>query len=160
MYRIWYKPGNRWAISNAVCGPFDDPIYAQQAINRHATWPSEYEVRKIDAEPIVEERSTRDVRTDVGEGVPGAVGSEHGLGADSTASNKTHPEHYQSLRPEPIDCIEGWDLGPHLANVIKYVSRYGRKHSPMDTTDLRKARNYLTRYITLLETGTGSWDKS
>lgn len=78
-----------------------------------------------------------------------------GKGVDGNTSD---PLYYRALVPEPIECIEGWDLGPHLANVVKYVSRYGRKHSPGDTGDLRKALAYLTRYISLAETGRGSWE--
>lgn len=61
-----------------------------------------------------------------------------------------HPPHYIAGRAfEPIDVIEDWGLGFHLANVVKYVARAGRKDDEL--TDLRKARWYLERRIRQLE---------
>ncbi len=57
-----------------------------------------------------------------------------------------HPPHYALLQPEPIDVIEGWGLGFHLGNAVKYIARAGRKtESPIE--DLKKARFYLDREI-------------
>lgn len=70
---------------------------------------------------------------------------------DSSYLKKTHdpvnaPEYYTRLSPEPIDVIEAWGLGFHLAQVVKYVARAG--HKTMDPTqDLLKARFYLDRAI-------------
>lgn len=62
------------------------------------------------------------------------------------------PRHYSELDPEPIHVIERWGLCFHLAQVIKYVSRAGRKGGPGKfTEDLKKARWYLDRLITLME---------
>lgn len=56
-----------------------------------------------------------------------------------------HPAHYGgSADPyETIKVIEAWGLMESfcLANVVKYVSRAGRKGDAL--TDLRKARFYL-----------------
>jgi hypothetical protein len=41
--------------------------------------------------------------------------------------------------------IEAWELGFNLGNVIKYISRAGKKGSRID--DLKKAQWYLTREI-------------
>lgn len=61
-----------------------------------------------------------------------------------------YPAHYvEGRRIEPLEAITDWDLPYHLGNVVKYVSRAGRKGSALE--DLRKARMYLERYITLLE---------
>lgn len=57
------------------------------------------------------------------------------------------PPHYRDLQPEPIDVIEGWGLGFHLAQVIKYVARAGRKDPSKRLEDLRKAAWYLERLI-------------
>lgn len=63
-----------------------------------------------------------------------------------------HPHHYTADRHhEPIDVIEDWDLGYRLGNVVKYISRAGRKGPPLE--DLRKARWYLDREIAALERG-------
>lgn len=61
---------------------------------------------------------------------------------DTSAIN---PRHYADLTPEPIEVIEGWRLGFHLAQVIKYVARAGRKGDYLE--DLMKARWYLNRVI-------------
>lgn len=62
-----------------------------------------------------------------------------------------HPAHYAAGRKfEPIDVIEDWELGFHLGNTVKYISRAGRK-SKTPVTDLKKARWYLDREILRVE---------
>jgi hypothetical protein len=57
-----------------------------------------------------------------------------------------HPPHYKSGGIETIDFIEAKDLNYRLGNVIKYVSRAGKKASdPIE--DLEKAAWYLQREI-------------
>jgi len=56
-----------------------------------------------------------------------------------------HPAHYTFSRIEPIDAIEAWELGFHLGNAVKYITRAGRKGDKLQ--DLRKARWYLEREI-------------
>jgi len=65
-----------------------------------------------------------------------------------------HPSHYggKDNLYEAIKVIEAWELGFHLGNVAKYISRAGKKHKS-SVEDLRKARWYLDRYIELLEKG-------
>ena len=46
---------------------------------------------------------------------------------------------------EAIKVIEAWQLGFNLGNVIKYVSRAGKKDSELE--DLEKALLYLQREI-------------
>ena len=61
-------------------------------------------------------------------------------------SNVEHPSHYAAGRKyEPIDVIEDWDLGFSLGNVVKYISRAGRKNNAVE--DLEKARFYLNYAI-------------
>lgn len=60
------------------------------------------------------------------------------------------PDHYTSGGIETIDFIEAKGLGYHLGNVVKYISRAGKKHSRV-LEDLRKARWYLDREISRLE---------
>lgn len=56
----------------------------------------------------------------------------------------TAPTHYVKGRKiEPIDVIEAWDLSHHLACVVKYIARAGRKNPILE--DLRKAEWYLAR---------------
>jgi hypothetical protein len=57
-----------------------------------------------------------------------------------------HPPHYKTGGIETIDYIEAKDLNYRLGNVIKYVSRAGKKNSdPIE--DLEKAAWYLQREI-------------
>ena len=54
----------------------------------------------------------------------------------------TTPQHYKE-KVQPIDLIEAFDLNFNLGNVVKYVSRAGRKGDALD--DLEKAFYYLKR---------------
>jgi hypothetical protein len=54
----------------------------------------------------------------------------------------TTPNHYKQ-KVQPIDLIEAFDLNFNLGNVVKYVSRAGRKGEALD--DLEKAFYYLKR---------------
>lgn len=64
-----------------------------------------------------------------------------------------HPPHYGGAdNPyEAIKVIEAWGLGFCLGNVVKYISRAGRKGAAVE--DLKKARWYLDREITRMESG-------
>lgn len=65
-----------------------------------------------------------------------------------------HPEHYGGANNpyEAIKVIEAWDLGFNLGNVVKYVSRAGKKHRRAVgiREDLEKARWYLERELSNL----------
>lgn len=76
---------------------------------------------------------------------------------DKQFDDVQNPQHYTDSKIEVIDYIEDKNLGFCLGNVIKYVSRAGRKHS-VDKTDkektiedLKKAKWYLDRRIKELE---------
>ena len=68
-----------------------------------------------------------------------------------------HPDHYTSGKIEVIDFIEDQQLGFNLGNVVKYVSRSGKKKSKDRSLerkaleDLKKARWYLDREISQRE---------
>ncbi len=78
------------------------------------------------------------------------------------------PPHYRSQKAalltngnlippgglEAMQVIEAFDLGWHVANVVKYILRAGRKGP--STEDLKKAQMYLGRAIALAE---GAADK-
>ncbi len=59
-----------------------------------------------------------------------------------------HPDHYggEENTYEAIKVIEAWDLGFHLGNVVKYISRAGKKTNNT-REDLKKAKWYLERYL-------------
>ena len=60
-----------------------------------------------------------------------------------------NPEHYGGVdNPyEAIKVIENWDLGFHLGNTVKYISRAGKKDTDKELQDLEKAQWYLNRRI-------------
>lgn len=62
-----------------------------------------------------------------------------------------HPAHYGGGdNPyEAIRVVEAWQLDFCLGNVIKYISRAGKKGDALE--DLKKARWYLDRKISNLE---------
>ena len=62
-----------------------------------------------------------------------------------------HPKHYNHGKFEVIDVIEDWEVDFHIGNVIKYVSRAGRKNDDTEIQDLKKALWYLQRKIDILE---------
>jgi len=63
----------------------------------------------------------------------------------STSDSVRHPKHYTRGKIEVIDFIidQGFDFLE--GNVIKYLSRYKWKGSPLE--DLKKAQFYLERLI-------------
>lgn len=68
-----------------------------------------------------------------------------------------HPNHYNDGKIEVIDFIEDKNLGFHLGNAIKYISRAGKKHEQgmsnkqKEINDLRKAMWYINRKIDQLK---------
>lgn len=65
-----------------------------------------------------------------------------------------HPDHYGGDTPfEAIKVIEAWGLDQDfcLGNVIKYISRAGKKNNTLE--DLKKAQWYLNRKIENLSGG-------
>lgn len=57
-----------------------------------------------------------------------------------------NPSHYTDGGYETIDFIEKMQLGYHLGNVVKYISRAGKKSTdPIE--DLKKAMWYLERQL-------------
>ena len=65
-------------------------------------------------------------------------------------TNIERPAHYvEGRKYEPKDVIRDWDLNFNLGNVIKYVSRAGRKDNKI--VDLEKAKQYLQFEIDYLQ---------
>lgn len=64
-----------------------------------------------------------------------------------------HPEHYggEDNVYEAIKVIEAWDLGFCLGNVVKYISRAGKKDAGKLIQDLEKAKWYLDHEIDKLK---------
>lgn len=57
------------------------------------------------------------------------------------------PQHYAGTKIEVIDFIEDKELGFHLGNAVKYITRAGRKDPKKTLEDLKKAQWYLNRHI-------------
>jgi Protein of unknwon function (DUF3310) len=70
-------------------------------------------------------------------------------------SEVTHPQHYggKDNPHEAIKVITSWGLGFNLGNVVKYISRAGKKDPERLIQDLEKARFYLDYEINLLKNG-------
>ena len=64
-----------------------------------------------------------------------------------------HPEHYggEDNPYEAIKVIESWDLGFHLGNAVKYISRASKKSIDTELEDLKKSLWYIERKIQKLE---------
>lgn len=62
-------------------------------------------------------------------------------------SNVNHPSHYNQGKIEVIEFIEDKQLGFHLGNAVKYVSRAGKKDALKYVEDLEKAKWYIEREI-------------
>jgi hypothetical protein len=66
-----------------------------------------------------------------------------------------HPNHYGGKENvyEVIKVCEAWSLDKdaYLFNVVKYVARSGKKDQLKELEDLKKARFYLERKISNLE---------
>ena len=58
-----------------------------------------------------------------------------------------HPSHYTDGKIEVIDYIEDKNLGFHLGNAVKYISRAGKKDKSKTAEDIKKAIWYLNRYL-------------
>lgn len=56
-----------------------------------------------------------------------------------------HPSHYNFGKIEVIDFIEDQQLGFHLGNALKYITRARHKGDAID--DLKKAIWYLERFL-------------
>ena len=66
-----------------------------------------------------------------------------------TEPTKHVPEsryYTEGRRIEPLDVIEDWNLPHHLACVVKYIARFGRKEGE-GLEGLQKAQYYLERFI-------------
>jgi hypothetical protein len=80
---------------------------------------------------------------------------EHNPAADAAPDMVNSPPHYKDGGVETIDYIEAKGLSYNLGNVVKYVSRAGKKIggndklSVLESTiqDLEKAKWYLSREI-------------
>lgn len=64
----------------------------------------------------------------------------------SSLNKEVGGNHYKEFRIQPIEFIEGNDLGFSVGNIIKYVCRYKYKNGK---EDLLKAKHYIELLIEL-----------
>jgi len=85
----------------------------------------------------------------IGEGIDRAVDEN----SEEELELVDHPNHYGGVdaEHEVISVIEAWDLGFSLGNVVKYISRSGKKVGVDNIVDLEKAKWYLGRHIARLK---------
>lgn len=74
--------------------------------------------------------------------------SQH-IPAPKVVNQVEHPSHYNKGKYECIDVIEDWKLGFNLGNCLKYMCR--AEHKGKELEDLKKAKFYLERQISLRE---------
>ncbi len=68
------------------------------------------------------------------------------------AGDVYNPRYYKAPGvSETCDVITAWGLGYALGNVVKYISRAGKKDPGTELEDLKKARWYLEHRIRQLE---------
>ena len=67
--------------------------------------------------------------------------------SDMEGNNINHPSYYNDGKIEVIDFIEDKNLGFHLGNAVKYISRAGKKDPEKTIEDLKKAVWYINRQI-------------
>lgn len=58
-----------------------------------------------------------------------------------------HPSYYADGKYEVIDFIENYEMGFHIGNAVKYISRAGKKDFSKRIQDLEKAIWYLNRAL-------------
>ena len=67
------------------------------------------------------------------------------------ANNVIKPSHYKSGEFDVIAFCQKHDLGFEVGNIIKYVTRAGKKEGNSELQDLNKAMEYLKRRIEFVE---------
>ena len=61
--------------------------------------------------------------------------------------NELRPDHYKAGKGDVIDFCHNHDLNFTRGNIIKYVTRAGKKNKDKELEDLNKAKVYLEREI-------------
>ena len=63
--------------------------------------------------------------------------------ADKEDYQRPQVDHYQSGGIEPIDYITSHNMNFNCGNVVKYITRAGKKDGESVLKDLKKARDYI-----------------
>ena len=100
-----------------------------------------YKIRREDAKLGKPKITRKELLKEINPGLNALFGLEY-----KKPDLVNHPPHYRDGGIEVIDFIEAKDLNYRLGNVVKYVSRAGKKASD-PVQDLEKAAWYLQREI-------------
>lgn len=68
-------------------------------------------------------------------------------GTAANGETLLHQDYYSAGGIEPAEYIDAWNMNFNLGNVVKYVTRAGRKEGAEDLDDLKKAANYINREL-------------
>ncbi|AHL19003.1 DUF3310 domain-containing protein [Listeria phage LP-083-1] len=98
--------------------------------------------RNLNAEMLTEKES----RVIKKEAFDALVKPQHRMGDEIS-----QPTHYTTGGIEPIKFIQSHNMNFEKGNVIKYVTRAGKKEGQNEVKDLKKARQYLDFLIKKLE---------
>lgn len=101
-------------------------------------WRDEKNAKAAEAEPLTERAA---LLNELMPGLNALFGEEY---TPVQPDPVNHPPHYKAGGIETIDFIEAKQLGYHLGNVVKYISRAQHKGGMQD---LLKAQWYLNRAI-------------
>ena len=63
--------------------------------------------------------------------------------------SKQNPQHYRQGSIQPWDYIVAQNLGYLEGNVVKYISRAGKKDTESRLDDLLKAQAYIHKLVTI-----------
>lgn len=85
----------------------------------------------------------------------GDEGAAHTDAVPEAREMVRHPAHYNFAKHEVIDVLHDWQLPYPLSDVIKYLTRAGKKDPNTEIQDLEKARFYLDYRIKQLTTENG-----
>lgn len=61
------------------------------------------------------------------------------------------PKHYHTDSIDVIDFCKIYDLNFNVGNIVKYLSRAGKKENESTLKDLLKAKDYLEREIKYIQ---------
>lgn len=100
---------------------------------------------------LIEEEKTVNTKIEEGNKVNESDLKDSEISKEVKDDVVNHPSHYTDGNIEVMDFIEDKQLNFARGNVIKYVSRAGKKDPNKELEDLKKSMWYLNREIERLE---------
>lgn len=100
---------------------------------------------------LIEEEKTVNTKIEEGNKVNESELKDSEISKEVKNDTVNHPSHYTDTKIEVMDYIEDKQLNFARGNVIKYVSRAGKKDPNKELEDLQKGFWYLNREIERLK---------